>query len=1048
MIGAIVSFALRKRVLILVLGMALVVGGIVSFKNLPIEAYPDIADTWVQVITQWPGHAAEEVETQITVPLEGGFNGVPHITALRSVSLPELSVITMLFDEKTDAFTARLYAMEKIPQAPLPPGITPTLAPMSSPVGQIYFYFLDAKNRSSMELKELEDWELEKRWKQVPGVADVSSFGGMVKQFQALLNPAAIANYGLATSSVMQALSANNQNSGGGFLVQGRQILNIRGLGNAIKTSDLENVIVAQKGGTPVRVKNLGQVIIGPQVRLGNISMSQHLPDGTVDSRDDVVEGIIVSRVGESDDSVLNGIHAKFKELNEKYLPKDIKIRPYLDRSDLIKYTTRTVEENMFSGMVLVFLVLLFFLGNLRSALIVAVTIPLSLLIASIFLNLRNIPANLLSLGALDFGMVVDGAVVMVENIYRFKEERKKKGLEGKENIIELIIGASREVERPIVYSIAIIILAYLPIFTLQRIEGKLFTPMAWTVAFALLGSLLLVLTIVPVLCSYFMKGDLKEWHNPILHWVREKYRTSLEWSLSRRNLIVGAALASFVVTLYLAFGGPIGSEFLPHLDEGAIWVRGTLPPSTSYDEAAEVVKKARTAFMLYPEVPISVCQLGRPDDGTDATGFFNTECFVDLKTRSEWRSQFHDKDELIAAMSADLAKVPGVIWNFSQPISDNVEEMMSGVKGAMVVKLFGDDLKVLKQKAEQIKNAISKVKGIEDLGVFEELGQPNINVNVDRDKISRYGLNVSDVQDVIGTAVGGRVASQVIDGEKRFDILVRYQPQYRASVEQLRKIAVVTQDGFRIPLEELANITIDDGASMIYRERNRRYIAVKFSVRGRDLGSTIEEAQGVVARKVLLPEGYNVDWSGEFESERRAEARLAIVVPLTVVAIFFLLYFVFDSMKWAAIIMANVALARIGGVMALFLTGTNFSVSSGIGFLAVFGVSIQTGVLLISYINQMRLKGMSIREAVVEGSILRLRPIMMTALVATFGLIPAALSHAIGSDSQRPMAIVIVGGLVADLVMAFYLLPTLYLWFAKPGDLKEDHRLEHATNL
>ncbi len=1035
MIHAIVRFALKKRVLILIFAGVLAIAGMISFKNLPIEAYPDIADTWVQVITQWPGHAAEEVESQITVPLEVAFSGVPHRTALRSASLPELSVITMLFDEKTEPFTARLYVNEKIPQATMPQGVTPSLAPMASPVGQLFWYFLDSKDRTPMELKEIEDWELEKRWKLVPGVADVVSFGGMVKQYQVNLNPAAVANYGIAIPTILQALSSNNQNSGGGFIEKGVQNYNIRGIGNAIKTTDLENVIVAQKNGTPVRVKNLGQVVIGPQVRLGNISMSEHLPDGTVDNRNDIVEGFVISRVGESDENVLDGIHKKFKELNEKYLPKDIKIRPFMDRSNLIRYTTLTVEENMAMGMLLVFIVLLFFLGNLRSALIVAATIPLSLLFASIFLDLKKIPANLLSLGALDFGMVVDGAVVMVENIFRYKEERKKSGATEPENMLQLIASASREVERPIVYAIGIIILAYLPIFTLQRIEGKLFTPMAWTVAFALLGSLVLVLTVVPVLCSYFLKGDLKEWHNPYMQWLKEKYKLALELSLERRNLVVGVALGSFAVTLFLAFGGPIGSEFLPHLDEGALWVRGTLPPSTSYKGAAEIVSKTREIFMKFPEVPITVCQFGRPDDGTDSTGFFNTECFVDLKPHGQWRREYSTKDDLVEAMSLELKKIPGVIWNFSQPISDNVEEMMSGVKGAMVVKLFGEDLKMLKSKAEKIKEVISQVRGIDDLGVFEELGQPNINITVNRDKISRYGLNVSDVQAVIQTAVGGQVASQVLSGEKRFDIQVRYQEQYRNDIEKIKKIAVVTPDGFRIPLEELADIKIEDGASMIYRESNGRYIAIKFSVRGRDLSSTIAEAQEVVKRKVLLPEGYSLDWTGEFESERRAEARLAIVVPLTVIAIFFLLYFVFDSVKWALIILVNVALARIGGVMALFLTGTNFSVSSGIGFLAVFGVSIQTGVLLVTYINQLRGRGMSIREAVVEGSVLRLRPIMMTALVATFGLIPAALSHAIGSDSQRPMAIVIVGGLVADLVMAFFLLPTLYLWFAKPSD-------------
>jgi cobalt-zinc-cadmium resistance protein CzcA len=1053
MIHKIIVFSLRKPQLILILAVTLAVLGIYSFKSLPIEAYPDIADTWVQVITQWNGHAAEEIERQITVPVEIVLNGVPHQTTLRSVSLAGLSVVTLLFDDKTEAFAARQYVLERLPQVSLPPGVQAGLGPMSSPVGQIYWYILDSKTRSPMELKEIEDWDLEKRWKEVPGVADVSSFGGTVKQFQALVSPTSLANYGLSTANVVQALSNNNGSSGGGFIVRGAQNYNVRSMGYAQTARDLGNVIVTQKGGTPVRVKNLGDVQIGEQPRLGKISMAEHLPDGTVDDRDDVVEGIAVSRTGEPDEQVLDGIHKKFKEITEKYLPHDIKIKPYLDRSDLIHLTTQTVEENMVTGMVLVFLVLLFFLGNLRSALIVAVTIPFSLLFASILLDLRHIPANLLSLGALDFGMIVDGAVVMVENIFRHKHEYSSRmamagpsesGSErgpAEQDISDagmstLILKAVKEVERPIVFAILIIILAYMPIFTLQRIEGKLFSPMAWTVAFALLGALVLVLTVVPVLCFYFLKGGVNEWDNPYVKSLQRYYRHALHWSLERRRLVMGVAIVSFAVTLFLAFGGPIGSEFLPHLDEGALWVRGTLPPSTAFEAADEVVKKARRALMKFPEVPITVCQLGRPDDGTDATGFFNTECFVDLKPHRQWRSSFKTKDDLIAAVDLELQKIPGVIWNFSQPISDNVEEMMSGVKGALVVKLYGEDLKVLTEGAEQIKEAISTVKGIEDLGVFQVLGQPNVGIHVNRDAISRYGLNVSDVQDVIETAIGGKAASQVVDGEKRFDIVVRYQPQYRANLDQIRRIMVLTPDGYRIPLEELADIKIDDGASLIYREANSRYIAIKFSVRGRDLGSTIADAQAQVKRKVLLPGGYHMDWSGEFESEKRAEARLAIIVPITVLAIFGVLYFVFDSIKWALIILVNVALARIGGVLALYLTGTNFSVSSGIGFLAVFGVSIQTGVLLVSYINQLRQNGMSIREAVIEGSCLRLRPIMMTALVATFGLIPAALSHAIGSDSQRPMAIVIVGGLVADLAMAFFLLPTLYIWFARPNDV------------
>jgi cobalt-zinc-cadmium resistance protein CzcA len=663
--------------------------------------------------------------------------------------------------------------------------------------------------------------------------------------------------------------------------------------------------------------------------------------------------------------------------------------------------------------------------------------VPLSLLFAAIFLNLREIPANLLSLGALDFGMVVDGAVVMVENIYRHKERRKEAG-DNNYNLIELILAAAKEVERPIVYAIAIIILAYLPIFTLQRVEGKLFTPMAWTVAFALMGAMILAITLVPVLCSYFMEGELKEWHNPFVTWLVREYRRVLSLALARPRIVFGIAIGSFVLTLFLAFAGPIGSEFLPHLDEGALWVRGTLPPSSGFNTSNDVVKKARAVFMQFPEVPITVCQMGRPDDGTDDGGFFNTECFVDLKPHGEWRSQFKTKEQIVEAMNHELSKIPGVVWNFSQPISDNVEEALSGVKGALVLKIWGEDLKVLSSKAVQMKEVLSHVNGVDDLGIFEETGQPNININVDRDKISRYGLNISDVQGVIQTAVGGTAATQVLDGEKRFDMVVRFQPQSRSDVEQIKKILVPTPDGYRIPIEDLATVKIEDGASTIYREENQRYIAIKFSVRNRDLGSTIEDAQKQVEHKVLLPLGYHISWSGEFESQQRAERRLMIVVPITILCIFFVLYMVFGSLKWSLLIMVNVLIARVGGVLALFLTGTNFSVSSGIGFLAVFGVSVQTGILMISYINQMRAKGMGIREATLEGAVLRLRPILMTGLVAIFGLLPAAFSHAIGSDSQRPLAIVVVGGMLGDLAMGLFLLPVLYERFAKEEDILE----------
>lgn len=1032
MISRLVDFSLRNPILILILAVAIALGGALAFKSLPIEAYPDIADTWVQVITQWPGHAGEEVERQITVPLEIAMNGVPHHMHMRSVSLFGLSVVTLIFDEETPVFTARQFVLERLSQVTLPTGVQPSLGPMSSPVGQIYWYFLDSKKMSSMELKDIEDWELEKHLKSVPGVADVSSFGGEIKQFQVLADPLSLANYGLGVSNLVQALASNNQNSGGGIIQKGDQAFNIRGVGKANTIEDIQNVIVSQKSGTPVRIRNLGQVVIGPQERLGKISMAEHKPDGTVDDRDDVVEGIVLARVGEKDETVLDAIHEKIKALNDTILPAGVKIRAYLDRSELIHMTTRTVEHNMIEGMVLVILVLLFFLGNVRTAVIVAITIPMSLLFASILLDLRHIPANLLSLGALDFGMVVDGAVVMVENIFRHKHLAAEKG--ETPDMVTLIKSASKEVERPIVYAIGIIILAYLPIFTLQRIEGRLFTPMAWTVAFALTGAMIFAITLVPVLCLFLLKGELKEWRNPLMIKMDHWYKQALEWSLVRRKQVIWMGLGSMAVAMLLAFGGPIGSEFLPHLDEGSIWVRGTLPPSTGFKIANDTVQKARAVFMKFPEVPITVCQLGRPDDGTDATGFFNTECFVDLKPRSEWR--FSDKEHLVEAMSRELSAIPGVVWNFSQPISDNVEEMMSGVKGALVVKIFGSDLTMLTQKANEIKGVLSQVHGVADLGVFQLLGQPNVNIVIDRDKISRYGINISDVQDVIETAVGGKVATQVVEGEKRFDLVVRFQPQYRSDVDAIKRILVPTPDGFRVPIENLASIKLEDGASMIYREANSRYIAVKFSVRDRDLGSTVAEAQKKVSAKVLLPTGYRLDWSGEFESQQRAQHRLQIVIPLTLLAIFFVLYMIFQSVKWSAIILVNVLIASVGGVLALFLTGTNFSVSSGIGFLAVFGVSIQTGILMISYINHMRLEGMSIDEATMHGAALRLKPILMTGLVAILGLMPAAFSHAIGSDSQRPLAIVVVGGMLTDLAMGLVLLPVLYTLFAKSTDV------------
>jgi heavy metal efflux system protein len=628
--------------------------------------------------------------------------------------------------------------------------------------------------------------------------------------------------------------------------------------------------------------------------------------------------------------------------------------------------------------------------------------------------------------------MVVDGSVVMVENIVRHLHSRE----EGTRTLLEKIRSAAHEVQRPVFYAIAIIITAYLPIFTLQRVEGKLFKPMAWTVAFALLGALMFSMLFAPALASFLFRGDVKQWENPVMKFLTTRYRKNVAWAVRNRWLTVGVAVVAFLCAIYLAFSGVIGSEFLPHLDEGAIWVRGTLAPSTGPTESARVAERAREILASFPEVPQVVDQIGRPDDGTDTTGFFNTEYFVDLLPKEKWRPVFHqNKERLIAAMNRELEKIPGVIWNFSQPISDNLEEAVSGVKGALAVKIYGDDLKTLEAKGDEIVNVMKDVRGVEDLGLFRVLGQPNLDFSVDRDEAARYGINVSDVQDAIQTAVGGNALTQVLVGEQRYDLVLRYLPEYRDTKEAIEKIRLLAPTGERVSLAQLTKVSMSDGGSEIYREANSRYIAVKYSVRGRDLGSTVEEAIKKVNASVKLPPGYTIDWAGEYESQQRSQRRLLLVLPITVLLIFIILYSMFRSMKWALLILTNVAMARIGGLLALFLTHTNFSVSSGVGFLALFGVSVQTGVIMVEYINQLRARGYAVEEAAVEGAVLRLRPITMTMLVATLGLLPAALSHGIGSDSQRPFAIVIVGGLISDLVMSIFLLPTLYVWFARTGD-------------
>ena len=1034
MIAALVEFALKNRFMVLALTVLLLIWGAVSFHSLPVEAYPDVANNYVQVITQWPGRAAEEVEQQVTIPIEIQLNGLPHLQNLRSASLFGLSSITMIFDDDSENDWNRQKVLERLALVSLPNNLQPTIGPDYSPVGQIYWYTLKSTNPKYdlMELKSLEDWTLEKQFKSVPNVVDVVSFGGITREYQVRVDPSKLIAYGLSIGQVEQQLANNNVNAGGSFIESGLQQINVRAVGLITGVQDIENTVVKAQNGASLRIKDIGAVTEGPRIRLGQIGKALRRDDGRIVDNADVVEGVVLLRKGANADTVIEDIHAKVKELNERILPPGVQIVPFLDRSDLVHYTTHTVLHNLTEGILLVSIVLFFFLGNVRGAFIVALTIPFSLLFASICLDLNKVPANLLSLGALDFGMVVDGSVVVIENIVRHFNLPANAG----KTPYERIRGAVFEVLRPVFYARAIIITAYLPIFTLQSVEGRLFKPMAWTVSFALLGALIFSIAIAPVLAEIVFDKGVTEWRNPVVEFLRNNYRVSVRWALKNRKVTLTSAAAVLVVTVLLLGSGIVGSEFLPHLDEGAIWVRGTLAPSTGPTEGTRIMNQARLVLASFPEVKQVVSQVGRPDDGTDTAGFFNTEYFVDLKPKNEWRPVFReDKDDLITAMDKQLSEMPGVLWNFSQPISDNMEEAVSGVKGELAVKMYGDDLKQLEAKGEEVVNVMRGVAGVEDLGLFRVLGQPNLNLSIDRRTAARYGINVSDVQDAVETAIGGKAISQVLEGEKRYDVVVRYLPQFRDTKEAIENIRIAAPSGERVSLAQLTTTRVEDGASEIYREANSRYIAIKYSIRGRDLGSAVEEAMKKVQQQVKLPTGYHIDWAGEYESQKRSQRRLLIVLPITILIIYIILFTMFKSAKWAALTLANVSMAPIGGILALLMTGTHFSVSSGVGFLALFGVSVQVGVIMIEYINHLRARGYSIEDAAVEGAILRLRPIMMTMLVATLGLLPASLSRGIGSDSQRPFAIVIVGGLLAALFISIYLLPTMYAWVARDTD-------------
>jgi cobalt-zinc-cadmium resistance protein CzcA len=1026
MIHHIVHFALRQRLLILLVVGFIAVGGAISFQHMPVDAYPDLSPPMVEVITQWPGHAAEEIERLVTIPTEVEMNGVPKMAVMRSISLYGLSDVIMTFEEGTDDYFARQVVFQRLSEVTYPTGVTPTLSPLASPSGLVYRYVLESPDRTPQELKVYEDWIIAREYKQVPGVADDSGFGGTVMQYQVLLDPARLYAYHITVPTVLQQLSVNNSNAGGGFYSQGGQFYYVRGLGLVHDTRDIGDVIVGSQNGVPVRVRDIGEVTIGGAPRLGEFGFNK---------KDDAVEGVIMMRRGEQTQNVLKGVEEKSRQLNEHILPADIKVRPYYDRSDLVQLTIDTVEHNMVVGMALVLIVLMAFLVSLRAAVIVALTIPFALLFSFIFLHARGVAANLLSIGAIDFGILIDGTLVMVENIFRELGAREGQSYD----LQEVILSAAKDVDRPIFYSVAVIIAGYLPIYALGGPSGKLFKPMADTVSIALVGALILTLTFVPVMCAYWFKNGVRERVNKPFEWLRDKYAVELDWCLDHPKITMLVASLIFGATLLLI---PfIGGEFMPHLDEGALWVRATMPYTISFEEASRFSPQVRNILMKYPMVTDVGSELGRPDDGTDPTGFFNDEFYVGLKPYSDssWKSgHIHNKAEMEEDIRKQLSGFPGVIFNYTQPAEDAVDEALTGLKSALAVKIYGPDLNVLQSKALEIKRRLTQVPGFTELTVVRELGQPSLLIDVDRDKIARYGINVADVEAVVQAAVGGQAATQVIQGEKLFDLVVRMKPEFRQNAQQIGNLLVGTPVGQQIPLSELSDIHEAGGASFIYRENNSRYIGVQYSVEGRDLQSAVLAGQHAIADlEKSLPPGYRIAWGGEYSEFLEAKHQIEFIGPLALLIIFMILFALYGNFKFPVTIAIGVLLTEpVGALIALKLTHTPFSVSSALGLLALMGVSVETAVILVSYINKLRLENRDIRTATREASLLRLRPIVMTALVACLGLLPAALSTGIGSDTQRPFAIVIVAGLISRLFLGFFVNPVLYEMVARDGDV------------
>lgn len=1016
--NGLISFALRQRLLVLLFSLVVAGGGVLALQRLPIDAFPDVTPVLVQIYAEAEGLAPEEVEKLITYPIEVSMNGLPGITDIKSLSTFGLSVVSVYFEDDVDLYFARQLVFERLQaaQEEIPEGLgDPGMGPITTGLGQVYQYIVEGEGLDLMELRTIEDWIVKYQLRTVPGVTEVLSFGGFVKQYQVRVDPNRLLKYDLTLDDLATAVEVNNQNAGGSYLVRGSEEYLVRGLGWTQTLEDIASIKITSRDGFPIYVRDVAEVTLGPEIRRGVVSRN---------GEGEVVSGIVLKLIGQNTSQVIDNIKQKIEEINAQ-LPEGVRVVPYYDQSDLVGKAIGTVEDALLEGGILVVIVLFLFLGNVRCALVVVTSLPLSALLAFILMNYVGMSANLMSLGglAIGIGMMVDGSIVMVENIFRQLTEGKGAEI----GFAQTVLRAAQEVARPIVFAIGIIIIVFLPLFTLEGVEGKLFSPMAFTISFAMLGSLIFALTLVPVLCTYLLKGRLSEKENPLLRALKRVYTPLLRKAMRRRRVTVTVAVGGLAASLALV---PfLGTEFVPILEEGSMLVRVTMAPSTSLIQATEITRELEKILLTFPEAKNVISKIGRAEIGGDPEPVNNAEIFVGLPPPEEWVTA-ETKEELIRKMSEKLLQFPGVLLNFSQPIGMRVDELLSGVKAQLAIMLFGEDLDLLVQKAGEIQQVVSQVEGVADLQVEQVAGQPQVQVAIDRQRLARHGINVSEVQDVVRTAIGGSAAGQVFEGQRRFDIFLRFDESFRNDVEAIGNILVSAPDGSRIPLSQLATIRAVVGPKQISREDNQRRIVIQCNVRGRDMGGFVAQARALVDEKVDLPPGYYVTWGGQFENQERAMKRLSIIVPLTIFLIFVVLFSAFNSLKNALLIILNVPFALIGGILALFTTGLYLSVPASVGFIALFGVAVLNGVVMVSYFNQLREEGVGLEEAVIRGSELRLRPVLMTALVASLGLVPLLLSSGVGSEVQRPLATVVVGGLFTSTLLTLFVLPTLYGWF------------------